>query len=69
MKNKQQIKLAKASTNKAVKAQKVKRMIALSGLVFGGLLMAGCAHQDLTAPCPNFGNSCTQTPINHWDTN
>jgi hypothetical protein len=24
-------------------------------------------HKDLTAPCPNFGKSCSQTPINSWD--
>lgn len=35
-------------------------------LIVACLLFAGCgsAHKDLMAPCPNYGRSCPQTPIN-----
>jgi len=32
-------------------------------------LLSGCAQKELTAPCPDFGRSCTQSPINSWDYN
>lgn len=31
------------------------------------LLLSGCARTVLKAPCPNYGNSCSKTPINSWD--
>ncbi len=30
-------------------------------------VLSGCAKSELAAPCPNFGASCHQTPINTWD--
>jgi hypothetical protein len=29
--------------------------------------MAGCASDNLNAPCPNFGASCKKIPVNSWD--
>jgi len=29
--------------------------------------LTGCAGSALNAPCPNFGDSCHQTPVNGWD--
>jgi hypothetical protein len=39
-------------------------MVILSGLFF---TLAGCAHQDLKTPCPDFGEDCNQVPINSWN--
>jgi len=40
-------------------------------MLFGISLLAltGCSSAELSAPCPNFGNSCHQTPLNSWDYN
>ena len=35
--------------------------------VLSGLLLTGCAHNRLNAPCPHFGAHCHQVPVNHWD--
>lgn len=32
------------------------------------LLLTGCASQSLKAPCPDYGKSCSKTPVNSWDT-
>ena len=46
----------------------MKKIISTVLLAIGILTLAGCAsHQDLKAPCPNFGDSCQQTPINSWN--
>lgn len=29
--------------------------------------VAGCATDNLTAPCPNFGANCKKIPVNSWD--
>ena len=36
-------------------------------LLFLSISACGSAHKDLTAPCPNYGRHCPQTPINSWD--
>ena len=36
-------------------------------LLLSNLTACSSTHKDLTAPCPNFGKSCPQTPINSWD--
>ena len=50
--------------NKEKKTMKHMKLLILAGAI----LLGGCAHQALTAPCPNYGSSCAQTPINSWDT-
>ena len=45
-----------------------KILLALTVLVFVGSL-AGCASDNLNAPCPNFGSSCSKAPVNSWDYN
>ena len=36
-------------------------------LLFISISACGSAHKDLMAPCPNYGRSCPQTPINACD--
>lgn len=31
--------------------------------------MGGCAKDSIGSPCPDFGKSCTKTPINSWNYN
>ena len=40
-------------------------MTMMVGAVLG--VLGGCAHVSKTTPCPNFGENCSQTPINSWD--
>mgnify|MGYP004051923995 CR=1 FL=1 len=32
------------------------------------LLLQGCATEDLTTPCPDFGKHCTKHAVNGWQT-
>ena len=36
-------------------------------LLLASAALTGCAATDLKAPCPNFGATCTKTPVNGWD--
>jgi len=31
--------------------------------------LGGCAKNTIDSPCPNFGKSCSKTPINSWNYN
>ena len=42
-------------------------VLALTLCVVLGAL-GGCARDQLNAPCPNFGASCSKVPVNSWDT-
>lgn len=42
-------------------------LFTLTVLVFVGSL-AGCASDNLKAPCPHFGSSCSKVPVNSGDT-
>lgn len=49
----------------------LKKMIQVSvasSIAVSFLLLTGCASQSLKAPCPDYGKSCSKTPINSWDT-
>jgi hypothetical protein len=30
-------------------------------------MLTACAESELTAPCPNYGQSCVKKPINSWN--
>lgn len=40
--------------------------IALIAVALG---LTGCAKDNIGSPCPNFGKSCSKTPINSWNYN
>lgn len=42
------------------------KKMCVATLVLVAVLLGGCAKPNLSAPCPNFGASCHQTPINSW---
>ena len=31
--------------------------------------LVGCVKDNIGSPCPNFGKSCSKTPINSWNYN
>lgn len=45
----------------------MKTIMSLFGLIALMGLSACSKAPDLDAPCPNFGRTCYQVPINAWD--
>lgn len=46
---------------------KIKRYQLSLALLVLTIAIAGCASDNLTAPCPNFGANCKKIPVNSWD--
>ena len=47
----------------------VKKLIVISTLIVVAGIMVGCARDNLNAPCANYGQWCSKTPINSWNYN
>lgn len=60
------------SSSPSVSSKSSKRMLLSPFLIlatlFTAVFMAGCASENLKAPCPDYGKHCDQTPVNSWDT-
>lgn len=54
--------------NRSEKLSRFFKNIFFGLVIFGASsLLFGCAAPNLKAPCPDYGKSCLQRPINHWD--
>jgi len=46
---------------------KIKKYLLSLVLLVLTAVIAGCATDNLIAPCPNFGANCKKIPVNSWD--
>jgi len=46
----------------------MKKCVLALTLFIGLAALGGCASDQLNAPCPHFGASCSKVPVNSWDT-
>tara|TARA_B100001964_G_C13811937_1_gene413458 strand:+ start:110 stop:265 length:156 start_codon:yes stop_codon:yes gene_type:complete len=44
-----------------------KQLINLSLIAVFLTTLAGCAQDNIKAPCANYGKWCSKTPINSWN--
>ena len=49
--------------------KKMKRIMILCFVTLSMVFLAGCATNNLTAPCPDYGKHCNKIQINSWDYN
>ena len=51
------------------KMKKLRTPLGLGTLLLALLMLSGCASNNLTSPCKDFGAQCKKIPVNHWNTN